>query len=203
MALSNTQRVLVFGLGALMGTMILMISRDGKRAAIQHQLEQDIKKGYVQDGRYYPGQEFQARNPIYITPDVQSEELPVNPENNQFVRYLLTPGRFSFTQQDLAKELLWRDPETGFERLLRRQYMEPNRCMVRLKPDISLSLLEESLKKIGCTLGEQKSSRSYFVNIAQSVTPLSVHQTLQALNKVDSIELAFPAYIDPNPKNSF
>lgn len=199
MSLSNTQRVLVFGLGVLMGTAILMISKSGKKQAVAEQLQQDAQHGFVIDQHFLPGQEVNARKPLHIDPSMIVYNTPPDPSNNQLDRYILTNSRFSKFDKELIKERIWKDPKDGFERLIRRQYMEANQIQVRVRDGVGDRQLAHFLDHFKLILGSKKTEKLYFVSLPKT-TASAVPEAITLLNsQADSIlEEAFPVYLDPN-----
>lgn len=194
--MEGIQRYFVFGIGALLGCLILGISYYGKYNSIQKRNAEDVEKGFFADERVLPGQDLTARKPFHTGPALFTKDYPIN-ENSAFKRVIIATGPTKEDSLWRIEETVWRDPETGRERLVRRQKMHADRVVVRLKTgSISKDNLSHSLEPFNMKVISQGRSPQLYNVLLPSHDIESVPNAIAVLNsKVSLIDAAVPSLI--------
>ncbi|PWU05648.1 MAG: hypothetical protein C5B43_03030 [Verrucomicrobia bacterium] len=199
--MGNKERYLIFGIGVLIGSIILAISYTGKYKAIKKQEEEDKRKGFVEEKVIFPGQDLTAKKPYDVGPALFTQDLEEG-KNGQFTRIIIADG--SGKKRELVRivETLWRDPENKKrEKLIRRQLMAADRVVVRLKEgsdEDGLMQLKEEIKNFGMEFLEAgKGSRLYKVkfNVDDTHTDALPKIIEALLAKSNLFEAVFPDYM--------
>lgn len=191
------ERYLFFGIGILLGSLILAITYTGKYNALKKQKEIDALSGYKIANGIVPGQDLNARKPFDTGPAFFTQDSELSAEGN-FIRTLIAPGADKQAPIYRIEETLWKDPNSSREKLVRRRIMHANRIVVRLKENSNeLEQLKHILHEFNMKLlGPGNGPRLYTINLPAHEIDTVPNAINILTSQVHIIEAALPSYID-------
>lgn len=192
--MEGKQRYIIFGVGVLLGCLILSISYKGKYDAIKKRKEIDILNGYNPVQRIVVGEDFSAKNPFDTGPAISTRDYPPSLEGT-FTRVIIAKGTNENSLWRI-EETLWKDPNSMREKLIKRQIMHADRLVVRLKEDSNdKELLSKELEPFNMEVLEcGRRPRLYVVRLPSHSLD-AIPEAIDLLSKVTIVEAAVPDYI--------
>lgn len=194
--MENKERYIFFGIGVLLGCLILAFSSSGKYRALQNQKQTDSLNGYQPSQSILPGQDLTAKKPFETGPALAKKDYPLNPDQT-FLRVLIAKGPGPDYPLWRIEETLWKDPNSTREKLVRRILMHADKLVVRLKDanDDQVQLSQDLAAFDIQLLGPGRAPRLYNIQLPTRDID-SIPNFINILTKqIPSIEKAFPLYI--------
>lgn len=189
------ERFLFFGIGALLGSVILAMTYKGKYQAVEKQKAMDALNGYTVASGIVPGQDLNARKPFDTGPALMTKDSEIAPDGT-FTRILIAKGSGKESPLWRIEETLWKDPTSTREKLVRRRIMYADKIVVRLKEGSNdLDQLKQALHEFNMeVLGTGNGPRLYNINLPTHEVDTVPNAISTLTSKVQSIEAAFPFY---------
>lgn len=196
--MTNKERYIFFGIGLLLGCLILAFTSSGKYRAIQNQKQTDALNGYIPAQTILPGQDLSAKKPFETGPALSKHDSPLSSDQT-FLRTLIAKGTGPNSPLWRIEETLWKDPNSTREKLVRRQIMHADKIVVRLKEGSDdIQKLSQELATLNMHLiGPGRSPRLYNIQLPTHDLD-SVPEAISFTSKIAIIDKAFPSYINLN-----
>lgn len=194
--MDNKERYFFFGIGVILGCLILAFTSSGKYRAIQDQKQTDFINGYTPSQTILPGQDLTAKKPFDTGPALAVKDSLLS-EDKTFTRTLIAKGSGPDSPLWRIEETLWKDPNSSREKLVRRQIMHADKITIRLKEGHNdTQQLSQELAILNMNIiGPGRAPRLYNIQLPTHDLD-SVPDAISLTSKMAIVEKAFPAYIN-------
>lgn len=190
------ERYIIFGLGFLIGCLVLAYTSSGKYRAIQEQKQTDALNGYMPSKAILPGQDLSARKPFDTGPALAKKDFPLASDQT-FLRILIAKGNDPSSALWRIEETLWKDPSSEREKLISRVIMHADQIIVRLKEGSDDPIqLSKDLEPLNIkVLSNGRGPRLYRLQLPSQDLDAVPNAISLLASSISSIEKAFPSYI--------
>lgn len=194
--MEGKERYFVFGLGVLLGCLVLVFTSVGKYRTRQEQRQADARNGYSVSQSILPGQDLNARNPFETGPALLKKDFAIAPDG-QFLRVLIAKGKGPDDSLWRIEETLWKDPDSQREKLVRRVIMHADKLVVRLKEGFDdPARLAEALGAFDIkVLSAGRGPRLYNLQLPEHGLD-AVPDAIDCMSGIALVEKAFPDYVN-------
>lgn len=195
--MGNKERYIFFGIGALLGCLILAFSSSGKYRSLQNQKQTDLLNGYTPSKSILPGQDLNAKKPFDTGPAIATKDSPLS-QDQTFLRILIAKGPGTTSSLWRIEETLWKDPHSSREKLVRRQIMHANEILIRLNAtNITTQQLSQDLSSLNMHLVRPgRSPKLYYIKLPTHDLDSVPNAINLITSQINYVETAFPSYIN-------
>lgn len=196
----NTKaRYIVFGIGILLGSLLLATTYIGKYNALKKQEGIDRLNGYKKATGIVPGQDLNAKKPFDTGPALFTQDSQRD-LNGNFTRIIIAPGSGKTPKLIYRiEEIIWQDPNSTRQKLVRRRLMHADKIVVRLKKEDSNNLeqLKNTLNQFDMKLlNPGNGLRLYIINLPTHDIDTIPNAINTLASQAHIVEAALPWYID-------